>query len=209
MNNLEKLTAGEVAARNNGTLEQLREVVGHCFPNNTRQINGGAKYYFKHANSITSEWDCNSYSPYKAIDITQLWEELQAMKKPEIWWIKVTGENKETLIKWYGVTLFIGNMVGMVKRNGKVTSGHNQTVITKHESDVEIANYDFGNEIDFTTFLKYTGVEVDPEKVEKSLEEKISELTQLINKRVELNIKSDRLNDELTEINTKLSALLK
>jgi len=110
-------------------------------------------------------------------------------------------------------------LVGLCKDKDKnrITKESNPVYLTKTLS------YDFGNEIDFTTFLKYTGVEVEkgekctcetcnptePKKVEKSLEDKISELTQLINKRVELNIKSDRLNDELTEINTKLSALLK
>lgn len=205
MNNLEKLTAGEIAARHNGTLEQLKEVLKHCFPDDKIEILGESKFYHSVDKKTWQDYDGIFSTTLPAIDITQLWEELQALKKPEIWWIRVTEENRATLEKWRGegYILKVGLLVGLCKDKDKnrITKESNPVYLTKTTS------YDFGNEIDFATFLKYTGVE--PEKIEKSLEEKISELTQLINKRVELNIKSDRLNDELTEINTQLSALLK
>ena len=206
MNNLEKFTAGELAAENNGTLEQLREVVGYCFPMSTSPRPTGGGFLYSKFGDL--DWMFYSHTPnLPTIPVTQLWEELQAMKKPEIWWIKVTGENKEVLGKWVeSLNLCLDNIVGMYRLpNGNI---HKGCILIKN---LESETYDFGNEIDFATFLKYTGVE--PEKVEpikgSTFEDTISELTQLINKRVDLRIKSDRLNDELTEINTKISALLK
>lgn len=204
MTNLEKFTAGEVAARHNGTLDQLREVIEHCFQRHKTIIYGTSKYYYL-ASWDKLNWDCNDTTDLPTIDITQLWEGLQALKKPEIWWIRVTPQNKQALEKWRGHGVFDTSIVGMVRdingvRKGNATFGDNKADC-----------WDFGNEIDFATFLKYTGVE--PEKVEpikgSTFEDTISELTQLINKRVDLRIKSDRLNDELTEINNQLSALLK
>jgi len=199
MTNLEKLTAGEVAARNNGTLEQLREVIGHCFPNKPLPDGNNTLYYKSYNSPMWVSWHT---CKLPTIPITQLWEELQALKKPEIWWIRVTEDNKEVLGKWFGsLNLHLDNIVGMYRLpNGNI---HKGCILIKN---LESETYDFGNEIDFATFLKYTGVEVEkgekctcetcnptePKKVEKSLEDKISELTQLINKRVELNIKSDR-----------------
>lgn len=204
MTNLEKFTAGEVAARHNGTLEQLREVLTHCFPKDGFRLDGGKKYYLS-INQGCKYWEGRETTDLPVIDITQLWEGLQALKKPEIWWIRVTPQNKQALEKWRGHGVFDTSIVGMVRdingvRKGNATFGDNKADC-----------WDFGNEIDFATFLKYTGVE--PEKVEpikgSTFEDTISELTQLINKRVDLRIKSDRLNDELTEINNQLSALLK
>jgi len=206
MTNLEKLTAGEIAARNNGTLEQLREVIEPIFKRSKTLIHGTSKYYYL-ASWDKLDWDCNDTTDLPTIDITQLWEELQALKKPEIWWIRVTEDNKEVLGKRFGsLNLHLDNIVGMYRLpNGNI---HKGCILIKN---LESETYDFGNEIDFATFLKYTGVE--PEKVEpikgSTFEDTISELTQLINKRVDLRIKSDRLNDELTEINNQLSALLK
>ena len=204
MNNLEKFTAGEVAARNNGTLEQLKEVIGHCFKRHKTLIYGTSKYYYL-ASWDKLNWDCNETTDLPTIDITQLWEELQALKKPEIWWIRVTEENKETLEKWRGegYILKVGLLVGLCKDKDKnrITKESNPVYLPKTLS------YDFGNEIDFATFLKYTGVE--PEKVEKSLEEKISEVKKLIDHRGCLLIQFDVLKDELTEINTKLLELIK
>ena len=45
MNNLEKLSSGDIATRNNGTFEQFQEVIGHCFPNNTPRAGGEMEFY--------------------------------------------------------------------------------------------------------------------------------------------------------------------
>lgn len=82
MNNLEKLTAGEIAAENNGTLEQLREVIGHCFPMSTSTRPTGGGFIYSKFGDL--DWMFYSHTPtLPTIDITQLWEELQALKKPE------------------------------------------------------------------------------------------------------------------------------
>jgi len=202
MTNLEKLTAGEVAARNNGTLEQLREVIEPIFKRSKTLIHGTSKYYYL-ASWDELNWDCNDTTDLPTIDITQLWEELQALKKPEIWWIRVTEDNKEVLGKRFGsLNLHLDNIVGMYRLpNGNI---HKGCILIKN---LESETYDFGNEIDFATFLKYTGVE--PEKVEKSLEEKISEVKKLINSRDELVKRFNKLQYEIFELDTKLSALLK
>jgi len=210
MNNLEKFTAGEVAARNNGTLEQLMEVVGHCFPKGKNKPKGLFKFYYK-KRGFDLRWDCWDSTTLPTIDITQLWEELQALKKPEIWFIRVTEENKETLEKWYGYGNLIPNyhLIGMVKRLGKITKSCNSKGISKGDS------YDFGNEIDFPTFLKYTGVEeTEPEKVEKSLEEKplhekLNELSELVDLRNKAIARHKVIFTEIEQIETKISALLK
>jgi len=299
MTNLEKLTAGEIAAENNGTLEQLREVIGHCFPMSTSTRPTGGGFIYSKFGDL--DWMFYSHTPnLPTIPITQLWEELQALKKPEIWWIRVTEDNKEVLGKWVeSLNLCLDNIVGMYRLpNGNI---HKGCILIKN---LESETYDFGNEIDFATFLKYTGVEVEPkptnsgglkneivlpekwrgeieglpapilkrmmecqveqgnkadytvfenwkctakagggfdwavtaeksdfwtmaitygdyskffemypetkpEKVEKSLEEKISEVKKLIDHRGCLLIQFDVLKDEINGIETKLSALLK
>jgi len=152
MTNLEKLTAGEVAARNNGTLEQLREVIGHCFPNKPLPDGNNTLYYKSYNSPMWVSWHT---CKLPTIPITQLWEELQALKKPEIWWIRATEENKETLEKWLGSILQVGYITGIRKFENKLGKGYSGLGIPKSEY------YDFGQEIDFATFLKYTGVEVE------------------------------------------------
>jgi len=207
MTNLEKLTYSDITAKNNGTVEQLNEVLKHCFPTAKANASGSMAYYEASSTQKGCWVGFNIREPAGpmgvVIDITQLWEELQALKKPEIWWIRVTEDNKEVLGKWFGsLNLHLDNIVGMYRLpNGNI---HKGCILIKN---LESETYDFGNEIDFATFLKYTGVE--PEKVEKSLEEKISEVKKLIDHRGCLLIQFDVLKDELTEINTKISALLK
>ena len=156
MTNLEKLTAGEIAAENNGTLEQLQQVINHCFPNDNQTPSGDDKIYRAH-NTIKDQWIWDNQTDLPTITITQLWEELQALKKPEIWWIRVTEENKETLEKWFSGSLTSG--VDAIAGRFKTKDGsHKGTYYSKWLSDEGSLN--FGNEIDFPTFLKYTGVEV-------------------------------------------------
>lgn len=158
MTNLEKFTAGEVAARNNGTLEQLETVVKHCFPTDLATTSGYYEFYFAYRTNV-KKWDCAKTTDLPTIDITQLWEELQAMKKPEIWHIKVTYQNNKEVSNWIGAKLIDdGNVIaGMFKNN---EGSHKGTYYSKWLSDEGSLN--FGNEIDFATFLKYTGVEVEP-----------------------------------------------
>ena len=212
MTNLEKLTAGEVAAENNGTLEQLREVIKHSFVNSNWRIKGRHKFYFKDIETESNSFTFSNETTLPTIPITQLWEELQALKKPEIWWIRVTEENKEVLRKWFNNNNpEVGkHIVGMKNRGGIVSKGYNPIGVTK--SDSKYWNYDFGNEIDFATFLKYTGVE--PEKVEKSLEdkplhEKLNELSELVDLRNKAIDRHKVIFTEIEQIETKISALIK
>jgi len=192
MTNLEKFTSGEVAARSNGTLEQLCEVIEHCFP-------GQGKYYYR---TSIGRWNCHDDSPLPTIDITQLWEELQALKKPEIWWIRVTEENYQILKLWGPRLNFkVGNICGMVK--DEVGEPYKSWAVKDAKGD----SFDFGNEIDFATFLKYTGVE--PEKVEKSLEGKLNEISRLSDLRNDILERNKSLVKEFNEIETQISALLK
>ena len=208
MNNLEKLSSGDIATRNNGTFEQFQEVIGHCFPNDTPRA-GGEMEFYEASDSPNGGWVGFNLRKGSTInkpifDITQLWEELQALKKPEIWWIRVTHQNVETIAKWFGSEIgYEDAIVGCYKhKNGNCV----------HKGCIPITgvnSYDFGNEIDFATFLKYTGVEVEkvekgekctcetcnpnkPEKVEKSLEDKLGEIDLL---REKLKTFNDRIKD--------------
>lgn len=161
MNNLEKLSSGDIATRNNGTFEQFQEVIGHCFPNDTPRA-GGEMEFYEASDSPNGGWVGFNLRKGSTInkpifDITQLWEELQALKKPEIWWIRVTHQNVETIAKWFGSEIgYEDAIVGCYKhKNGNCV----------HKGCIPITgvnSYDFGNEIDFATFLKYTGVEPKP-----------------------------------------------
>lgn len=212
MTNLEKFTAGEIAARNNGTLEQLKEVIKHCFPEDKELPTGESKFYRKEGEGL---FDGYNETTLPTIDITQLWEELQELKKPEIWWIRVTEENRETLEKWRGegYILKVGLLVGLCKDKDKnrITKESNPVYLPKTLS------YDFGNEVDFATFLKYTGVEV--EKVEKSLEEQQKEIYEFevkLNKISDLIIERNRLveihnttGEQILKLSNQLSELIK
>lgn len=239
MTNLEKLTNGEIAAKNNGTLEQLREVLKHCFPKDLCTTEGSSIFYYK-SKKFEDGWYPSDKTYLPTINITQLWEELQALKakgtQPEIWWIRVTSENIEVLKKWYpnkSIRLRDGYIVGYyAAENTTPHYGFTTTGSPKGDS------YDFGNEIDFETFLRYTGETVEtkeeilPEWVnetetvevkEKALDEKLKVILELNNERLNLSTKKgsieltfyqaknelENVNTKLSEIETKISSLLK
>lgn len=85
---------------------------------------------------------------------------------PEIWWVRVTNENKEILTKWRHSntnTVYprsVGELVGMSKSNdiGTITKGHNRVNITKSDDKY---GYNFGNEITFDQFKKYVLKEIE------------------------------------------------
>ena len=45
---IKQLREGTIALKNDGTLEELREVLQYAFPNDYIKISGNRKYYFKH-----------------------------------------------------------------------------------------------------------------------------------------------------------------
>ena len=45
---IKQLREGTIALKNDGTLEELREVLKYAFPNDDTKSNGNRKYYFKH-----------------------------------------------------------------------------------------------------------------------------------------------------------------
>lgn len=54
---IQQLRNGEIAAENNGTLEQLREVLKAAFPKDETTVEGNHRFYFmKHVH--TNEWLC-------------------------------------------------------------------------------------------------------------------------------------------------------
>lgn len=64
---IKQLREGTIALKNDGTLEELRQVLKLAFPNDNTKSNGNRKYYFKHdANENIWMWgektDLPSYS---------------------------------------------------------------------------------------------------------------------------------------------------
>lgn len=43
---LQEFSDGKVALHNNGSIEDLREILNHCFPNDKSYIAGVSRYYF-------------------------------------------------------------------------------------------------------------------------------------------------------------------
>lgn len=56
---IEDLRNGKCAVKNDGTLEELREVLRLAFPKDDCNLSGTAIFYFKNFKS-TGEWDCTS-----------------------------------------------------------------------------------------------------------------------------------------------------
>lgn len=75
-------------------------------------------------------------------------------KLPDIWWVRVTKENKEILSKWRTAEVSEPGIVGKVFHNwnNKIEKGHNSLKLT---FDSGLNGYDFGNEITFEQFLHF------------------------------------------------------
>lgn len=58
---IKQLREGTIALRNDGTLEELREVLKYAFPNDKTKISGNYKYYYKFHNKYYGyEWGCDN-----------------------------------------------------------------------------------------------------------------------------------------------------
>jgi hypothetical protein len=77
---LEDLRLGKVALLNDGSLEDLKEVLKTVFPEDTAtdSMNGGCKYYFKHPNSIKypNYWDCADYTDLPTQSLKKFLEQI-------------------------------------------------------------------------------------------------------------------------------------
>lgn len=233
MNLLKKLSDGEILAENNGTNQQLNDVMKHCLQIGAK-LAGSAKYYGKD-NPSKSGWECwNEKDKDKPnipiVPITELWDELQCFKienglksvvdtinknePPEIWWIRVTPENEEVLQNWFGNSAARCGIpiIGLYRRSdGNIYKGSISIEGLKFRNE-----FDFGNEIDLPTFLEITGTKIhevkNPEfegikEVEKI--EPITTLDEKLSKLLPLTSERIILINKLNEIESQLNEFLK
>ena len=65
---IKQLREGTIAVENDGTLEELREILQYAFPNDYIKISGNRKYYFKHdfGENIWN-WSDKTYLPSHSV----------------------------------------------------------------------------------------------------------------------------------------------
>ena len=73
---IKKLAAGEIAVKNDGTLEQLREVLKAAFTEDDSETNGNYNYYFMHSQSAKT-WDCVNHTTIPSHPISDFYTEDQ------------------------------------------------------------------------------------------------------------------------------------
>lgn len=90
---IEDLKNGKCAVKNDGSVEELREVLRRAFPRDSAIVSGGASYYMK-MDGGSKDWDCSDSPdlPYQSLKdfitekpsveemVCQMWEYYQEQK---------------------------------------------------------------------------------------------------------------------------------
>lgn len=92
---IKQLQEGEIAVHNDGTLEELREVLRYAFPKDDWPTTGTSKYYKSYESNLWISTDKTNLPSYSVKEFLK-----EEFVLPEKWCIKLTKENKQTVQNW-------------------------------------------------------------------------------------------------------------
>lgn len=93
---IKQLAAGKIAVKNDGTLEQLIEVIKATFPNDSWVLDGKYNYYFR--DKASQGWYCDNSTKLPAYSISDFYTENQPeFKRGE--WVEVGQSGNDSI--WF------------------------------------------------------------------------------------------------------------
>jgi hypothetical protein len=120
---IEDLRLGRCAVINDGTLEQLREVLILAFPNDSSNISGGYTYYFPYINNTNNSWDCGRNTKLPTQSVKDFLKQIDTMENKElkrgdlVW---VSDDNPDEMVE---KRIFLANIEGSIYQFIVVSEG--------------------------------------------------------------------------------------
>ena len=126
---IKKLAAGEIAVKNDGTIEQLREVLKAAFPED-KEPNGNFKYYQKFMRE-DGLWDCVDHATIPSHPISDFYTEDQ----PEFVRGEVVEVREYNVEKWVD-RIYLTTIEGAIKPYMCVAKSHEYLFKTNDPFDI-------------------------------------------------------------------------
>ena len=136
---IKQLREGTIAVKNDGTLEELREILQYAFPNDYIKISGNRKYYFKHYDKNMWMFGEKTYLPSHSV---------KEFLKPESEYPKVM-KVSESPIKTKEDFKNANKRVVFMEKCGKFIAWLNADTIEKSENITSTVSWSYAVDLDW------------------------------------------------------------
>ena len=136
---LKQLREGNIALKNDGTLDELNKVLQYAFPNDYTKSNGNRKYYFKHDDENIWMWGEKTDLPTHSV---------KEFLKPESEYPKVMRVSCNP-IKTKEDLYYTINRVVFMEKNNKFIAWGKATTLEEAEYETEVFTWDYAVDLDW------------------------------------------------------------
>ena len=136
---IKQLREGTIALKNDGTLEELREVLKCAFPNDSTKSYGNRKYYFKHYDKNMWMFGEKTYLPSHSV---------KEFLKPENEYPKVMKVSRFPINTKEDFKNASTRVVFMEKRN-RFLAWHNSRTLEQSKNETKVFTWNYAVDLDW------------------------------------------------------------